>query len=78
MRLTEIGRRLGVVDDARWEAFRRKREAIAREQERLKATWINPRLLSVEDVERVLGQPLEREHSLMELLRRPERELRAT
>jgi tRNA uridine 5-carboxymethylaminomethyl modification enzyme len=72
LRLTEIGRRLGAVDDARWAAFSRKREAIEREQARLKGTWINPRLLSVEDIERALDQPLAREHSLLELLRRPE------
>jgi len=72
LRLTETGRRLGVVDDARWEAFSRKREAIAREQERLKSTWLNPRVLPVETAERVLGQPLEREHTLAELLRRPD------
>ena len=45
MRLTEVGRGLGLVDDVRWEAFERKREAVARELERLKSTWINPRLL---------------------------------
>ena len=72
LRLTEIGRRLGVVDDVRWAAFSRKREAIAREQERLKTTWINPRLLPADDAERVLGQAIEREYSLMELLRRPD------
>jgi len=72
LRLTESGRRLGAVDDARWAAFSRKREAIEREQARLKSTWINPRLLSVEDIARALEQPLTREHSLMELLRRPE------
>jgi tRNA uridine 5-carboxymethylaminomethyl modification enzyme len=72
LRLTEIGRQLGVVDDARWEAFSRKREAIAREQERLKSTWIHPRMLPAGAAERLLGQPLEREHTLAELLRRPE------
>ncbi|HSN39660.1 MAG TPA: tRNA uridine-5-carboxymethylaminomethyl(34) synthesis enzyme MnmG, partial [Burkholderiales bacterium] len=72
LRLTEIGRELGVVDDARWEAFCRKREAIAREQERLKATWLNPRLLPQEDARRVLGQTIEREYSLLDLLRRPD------
>jgi tRNA uridine 5-carboxymethylaminomethyl modification enzyme len=72
LRLTECGRQLGVVDDARWEAFSRKREAIAREQERLKSTWINPRLLAEGEAERVLGQLLEREHTLADLLRRPE------
>ena len=72
LRLTEAGRRLGVVDDRRWEVFSRKREAIAREQERLKSTWVNPRLLPTADVERVLGHPLEREHTLADLLRRPD------
>ena len=61
-----------MVDDARWEAFCRKREAIAREQERLKATWLNPRLLPQEDARRVLGQTIEREYSLLDLLRRPD------
>jgi tRNA uridine 5-carboxymethylaminomethyl modification enzyme len=72
LRLTESGRRLGVVDDVRWDAYSRKREAIEREQARLKGTWINPRLLPAEDIERVLDQPLAREHSLLELLRRPD------
>jgi tRNA uridine 5-carboxymethylaminomethyl modification enzyme len=71
LRLTETGRRLGVVDDLYWEAFCRKRETIAREQERLRSTWVNPRLLSPADAERVLGQPIEREHTLSDLLRRP-------
>ncbi|MEW5942736.1 MAG: tRNA uridine-5-carboxymethylaminomethyl(34) synthesis enzyme MnmG [Pseudomonadota bacterium] len=72
LRLTEIGHALGVVDEARWLIFERKREAIAREQERLKSTWINPRLLAAEDAERVLGQQIEREYSLLDLLRRPQ------
>jgi len=72
LRLTEAGYRLGVVGEARWEAFSRKREAIAREQKRLKGTWINPRLLAPEVLAAVFTQPLEREHSLTDLLRRPE------
>jgi tRNA uridine 5-carboxymethylaminomethyl modification enzyme len=72
LRLTEIGRRLGVVDDRRWEAFERKREAIAREQERLKSTWLGPRLIGAEDAIRVTGKVLEREYSMHDLLRRPE------
>ena len=72
LRLTEAGRRLGVVDDGRWEAFCVKREAIALEQERLKSTWVNPRLLAPGAAERVLGQAIEREHTLAELLRRPD------
>jgi tRNA uridine 5-carboxymethylaminomethyl modification enzyme len=72
LRLTETGRRLGMVDDGRWEAFSRKREAIAREQERLKSTWLNPRLLAAGEAERVFGQALEREYTLHDLLRRPD------
>lgn len=72
LRLTEIGRALGCVDDARWSAFARKREAIERELQRLRDTWVNPRLLPAERACALLGQPLEREHSLADLLRRPE------
>jgi tRNA uridine 5-carboxymethylaminomethyl modification enzyme len=72
LRLTEAGRGLGVVDDARWDAFSRKREAIAREQERLKGAWVSPRLLPAGAAEGIIGQPLEREHTLAELLRRPD------
>lgn len=71
LRLTEIGRQLGVVDAARWGHFEKKREAITREQERLKATWINPKLLPQSEAERVLGSAIEREYSLVDLLRRP-------
>jgi tRNA uridine 5-carboxymethylaminomethyl modification enzyme len=71
MRLTEIGRRLGVVDDARWESFERKREVVAREMERLKTTWVNPKLLAEETMLQLFGQPLERDYTLQELLRRP-------
>jgi tRNA uridine 5-carboxymethylaminomethyl modification enzyme len=72
MRLTEIGRELGLVDDLRWHRFEHKREAVAREKERLKSTWVNPRILAVADAERVLGQAIEREYSLLDLLRRPQ------
>lgn len=72
LRLTEIGRKLGIVDDQRWEAFEIKREEIAREQERLRTTWLSPRNVPVEDAIRVLGKPIEREYSLHELLRRPD------
>lgn len=71
MRLTEIGRKLGLVDDVRWEAFSRKQEAIAREQERLRRTFLQPNV-SRETQEAVLGKALEHEYSLFELLRRPE------
>lgn len=71
LRLTETGRRLGVVDDARWEAFARKRDAITREQERINGTWLNARLLPAGATEALFGQPLERDCTLAELLRRP-------
>ena len=71
MRLTETGRRLGLVDDARWDAFSRKRDAVARETERLKATWVNPRILDAAEAERVLGKAIEHEYHLFDLLRRP-------
>lgn len=72
LRLTEMGRKLGVVCDARWRVFEQKREAIAIEQERLRGAWVNPRNLPAEDAVRVLGKPIEREYSLHELLRRPD------
>ena len=72
LRLTAHGRRLGLVDDRRWAAFCAKQEAIAREQERLKSTWVQPARLAAADALRVFGQPLEREYTLHELLRRPD------
>jgi tRNA uridine 5-carboxymethylaminomethyl modification enzyme len=71
MRLTEAGRRLGLVDDSRWEAFNRKRDAVSRETERLKSSWVSPKNLPQPEALRVLGKTLEHEHSLYELLRRP-------
>ena len=72
MRLTEIGRRLGVVDDVRWEAFSRKQEAVACEQARLRSVWMRPQTLPEADALRVLGKSIEHEYSLHELLRRPD------
>ncbi len=72
MRLTEHGRRLGLVGEARWTAFCAKREAIAREQERLRSTWVHPSKVAVDEVTRVLGKPIEREYTLHDLLRRPD------
>ncbi len=74
MRLTAKGRELGLVDDARWEAFEKKLEAVSREQARLKKTFVQ---IAADDVSRetqaaILGKPLEHEYSLFELLRRPE------
>jgi tRNA uridine 5-carboxymethylaminomethyl modification enzyme len=72
LRLTETGRRLGVVDDQRWDAFSRKRDAIAREQTRLEQTWARPGEISDADAVRVLGKSLERDQSYASLLKRPE------
>lgn len=72
LRLTEIGRELGCVDDERWAAFCRKRDAIDAELARLNSTWVNPRLLSEAESGRVLGKAIEREYTLADLLRRPE------
>ena len=72
MRLTEAGRAMGLVDDARWEAFNRKRDAVSRETERLKATWVNPRNLPASESERVLGKAIDHEYNLGDLLRRPD------
>ena len=71
-RLTQAGRRLGLVDDTRWARFEAKHEAMARETERLKSTWVNPSNLVAEDALRVLGKGIEHEYSLFDLLRRPE------
>lgn len=72
LRLTEIGFKLGLVDMNRWQAFEKKRDAIEREQERLKSIWVNPKSLNPIDAQRVLGKAIEREYSLHELLRRPD------
>ena len=71
MRLTEVGRHLGLVDDARWDAFNRKRDAVSRETQRLASIWVNPHNLPAAESERVLGKTIEREHKLFDLLRRP-------
>jgi len=72
MRLTEQGRALGLVGDVRWAAFCAKREAIAREQERLRSTWVHPDKVDMAAVTQVLGKPIEHEYTLHELLRRPD------
>ena len=71
MRLTETARRLGCIDDAQWAAYCRKSDAVAKELERLKTTYVNPRMVAAHDAQRVLGQPIEREYALTDLLRRP-------
>ncbi|MCD8503968.1 MAG: tRNA uridine-5-carboxymethylaminomethyl(34) synthesis enzyme MnmG [Burkholderiaceae bacterium] len=71
MRLTEIGRKLGLVDDKRWDQFNRKRDFVEKEKQRLKSTWVHPGLVDDKEARRVLGKELEREYSLADLLRRP-------
>ncbi|WP_338413372.1 tRNA uridine-5-carboxymethylaminomethyl(34) synthesis enzyme MnmG [uncultured Sphaerotilus sp.] len=71
MRLTELGRNVGLVDDARWDAFNRKRDAVSRETQRLKSTWVRPATLPAADSERLLGKAIEHEYNLTDLLRRP-------
>ena len=71
LRLTELGRQIGLVDDARWAQFNRKRDAVSRETERLRATWVRPATLPSAEAERLVGKALEHEYSLADLLRRP-------
>ncbi len=72
LRLTAVGRELGVVDDERWRRFEAKREAIEREQQRLRAIWVRPQSAAADEMQTRLGEPLNREQSLMDLLRRPD------
>ena len=70
-RLTELGRQIGLVDDRRWDAFNRKRDAVARTEQQLKTSWVHPGTLPAADAERLLGKAIEREYTLADLLRRP-------
>ena len=72
MRLTEAGRAMGLVDDARWTAFNRKRDAVSRETLRLRSTWVRPGTLPDDDARRLVGAPIEHEYRLDELLKRPQ------
>lgn len=71
-RLTAIGRELGLVDEARWQVFNTKMEAVERETQRLRSQWIHPDHAAVPELNTVLKNPVSREHSLEELIRRPE------
>ena len=71
LRLTETGRRLGLVDDTRWQRFLNKRAAVAEEQQRLAEIRVNAAALDPELATAALGQPLQKDASLLELLRRP-------
>jgi len=72
LRLTEKGRELGLVDDHRWEAFNKKREAIDKEKQRLNSTWLRPETVPDDVAQKIIGNTLKKEANLMELLRRPE------
>lgn len=72
LRLTEIGRRMGLVDDERWRIFNEKREAIEREIQFLQNTWIRPQTTNPQLIQEVLGKSIDHEYTLADLLRRPE------
>ena len=72
LRLTEQGRRLGLVDENRWRSFELKREAIERERQRLRDLWVRPDALPLELQTEVLGEPLRRESRGLDLLARPQ------
>ncbi len=72
LRLTEMGRKLGLIDDQRWAAFTDKQEAIEKEQQRLNSVRLLPGTLPEDEAMRVLGKGIEREYTLMELLKRPD------
>jgi tRNA uridine 5-carboxymethylaminomethyl modification enzyme len=71
LRLTEIGRKMGLVDDQRWAAFEKKREAVEQEIQRLRTTLLRPAVVDASAAEKELGQPFSKEAHLDELLRRP-------
>lgn len=71
-RLTEIGHQLGLVGEAQWRLFNEKQTAVEAEMQRLKSTWVTPLRLPESEQMRVLGQTIEREYSLADLLRRPQ------
>jgi len=72
LRLTELGHELGLINETRWQAFCEKREAIAKEQQRLKSTWVRPGTTASEQFTNQFNQTLEREYHAMDLLKRPE------
>jgi tRNA uridine 5-carboxymethylaminomethyl modification enzyme len=72
IRLTESGYKLGLVDEARWQRFNEKQEAVEQEKQRLASNWVHPNHEAVESLNPVLKNPITREHSLEELIRRPE------
>ena len=77
LRLTEKGRELGLVDDARWATFECKRESIEREEQRLKSTWVRPATPQGDAIAERFGTPLTHEYNLLNLLARPEIDYRS-
>ena len=71
-RLTKLGRDVGLVDDARWQAFNTKMEAVEQELQRLRGQWVHPDHAAVQELNPLLKNPVSREHSYEELIRRPE------
>ena len=72
LRLTSAGRELGLVDDERWAKFNTKLEQVELERQRLRSTWIHPQHAAVPGINALVNTPISREHSLEELMRRPE------
>ena len=72
LRLTAIGRELGLVDDTRWSAFNQKLEMIELERQRLRDIWVHPKSTNVDELNQVLSAPLTKEANGEDLLRRPE------
>lgn len=74
LRLTAMGRELGLVEDEQWHFFNRKQQAISAEQQRLHELWVRPGTPQGTDVEALMGKPLKKENRASELLKRPELE----
>ena len=72
IRLTEVGRQLGLVDDYRWKTFQVKQEAVEQEKQRLLDTWVQPESEQGNVAAAILGQPLRHEYTLHDLLKRPQ------
>ncbi|MDN0074638.1 tRNA uridine-5-carboxymethylaminomethyl(34) synthesis enzyme MnmG [Crenobacter sp. SG2303] len=73
LRLTEIGRELGLIGDVQWDSYCRKRDAVEAEKARLKSTWLHPNKVSdMARLETLLGKTIEREYTLADLLKRPD------
>jgi len=72
IRLTAKGRELGLVDETRWQAFNQKMELIEQEKQRLASSWVHPEHAAVPELNKLLKNPVTKENSLEDLIRRPE------